>query len=327
MEFAQGVDLRRYVRAEPAATAGKPLRRLRADPRRARVPGSTARHRPPRSQAVEHHGLRRAGHVKILDFGLAGAADTPDFSDAMLAGTPTYMCARADRRAPARSRAAISTRSARSSTRCSCGEPPFGGPQRQVLNAQRYQHPLPPSDRVEGVPPDLELWCLRLLAKRPEERFASPRAARQALEECGAPPTPTRHRAREWRLEPVSRAAPTAASSAATAERAHARRAPRRRADGECHMALISGESGIGKTRARRGDPRRGARRRLHRPPRRLPRARVGHLQRLRSGRRRRRAAARAQRCRRACSSRRSSPRPSATISRCWRASFRCCAS
>ena len=121
------------------------------------------------------------GHVKILDFGLAGAADTPDFSDAMLAGTPTYMSPEQIDGRPLDARSdlyALGT----VVYEMLCGEPPFAGPQRQVLNAQRYQHALPPSDRVEGVPPDLELWVLRLLAKRPEERFASPRAARQALE-------------------------------------------------------------------------------------------------------------------------------------------------
>src|SRR6185436_5988246 len=65
------------------------------------------------------------------------------------------------------------------------GEPPFIGAPRKVLTAQRHQYPLPPSDRVEGVPAELELWCLRLLAKRPEERFATAADAHAAL-----PPPP-----------------------------------------------------------------------------------------------------------------------------------------
>ena len=244
MELAQGVDFRHHVRTK----SGCNLPRLYAACAQIldaleclATAGIVHRDLKPSNIMVSDRG-----HVKILDFGLAGAADTPDFSDAMLAGTPTYMSPEQIDGRPLDARSdlyALGT----VVYEMLCGEPPFAGPQRQVLNAQRYQHALPPSDRVEGVPPDLELWVLRLLAKRPEERFATPRAARLALEACGAPPTPARHRAREWGSNQFP-ALTDGGIVGRAAERAILSDLLGRTRDKTCHMALISGESGIGKS-------------------------------------------------------------------------------
>jgi tetratricopeptide (TPR) repeat protein len=246
MEHAQGVDLRRYVRATSGSGCNLPkLYAACAQILDALECLATA--------GIVHRDLKPSnimvsdrGHVKILDFGLAGAADTPDFSDAMLAGTPTYMSPEQIDGRPLDARSDLYTLGV-IVYEMICGEPPFGGPQRQVLNAQRYQHALPPSDRVEGVPPDLELWVLKLLAKRPEERYASPRAARLALEECGAPPTPARHRAHEWGSNQFPALTEGGIVGRAT-ERAILSDLLERSRQGTCHMALISGESGIGKS-------------------------------------------------------------------------------
>jgi Protein kinase domain/AAA ATPase domain len=245
MELAAGVDLRRFVRASQGGCNlprlyGACVQILDALECLASA-GIVHRDLKPSNIVVSEHG-----HVKILDFGLAGADDTPDFSDAMLAGTPTYM---SPEQIDGRALDARSDLYALGTVvyEMLCGEPPFAGPQRQVLTAQRCQHPLPPSDRVEGVPVDLELWVLRLLAKRPEERFPSPRAARLALEACGAPPTPARHRAREWGSNQFP-ALSDGGIVGRAAERAILADLLRRARDGACHMALISGESGIGKS-------------------------------------------------------------------------------
>jgi tetratricopeptide (TPR) repeat protein len=244
MELAPGVDLRRHVRSAGSCD----LPRLYA----ACVQILDALECLA-SAGIVHRDLKPSnivvsdrGQVKILDFGLAGAADTPDFSDAMLAGTPAYMSPEQidGRRLDARSDLyALGT----IVYEMLCGEPPFAGPQHMVLRAQRAQPPLPPSDRVPAVPPDLELWVLRLLAKRPEERFDSPRAARLALEACGAPETSPRHRAREWGSN-KHEALGEGGIVGRVAERARLTELLQRTRDGGAHMALISGESGIGKT-------------------------------------------------------------------------------
>jgi hypothetical protein len=244
MELATGVDLRRHVRAP----GGCDLPRLYAacvqilDALEClATAGIVHRDLKPSNIMVSDRG-----QVKILDFGLAGAADTPDFSGAMLAGTPAYMSPEQINGRPLDTRSdlyALGT----IVYEMLCGEPPFVGPQHIVLNAQRQRHPVLASDRVPGVPQDLELWLLRLLAKRPEERFASPRAARLALEACGASPTSLRHRAREWGAPRLEALRETRIVGRA-AERAQLGGLLQRVRDGGCHMALISGESGIGKT-------------------------------------------------------------------------------
>ena len=245
MEFAPGVDLRRHVRGAGGGAHLPKLYAVCAQILDALECLATA--------GIVHRDLKPSnimvsdgGHVKILDFGLAGADDTPDFSDAMLAGTPTYMSPEQIDGRPLDARSDLYALGV-VVYEMLCGEPPFAGPQRQVLNSQRYQHPLPPSDRVESVPPDLELWVLRLLAKRPEERFASPREARAALEACGAPVTPDRHRAREWGSNQFP-ALTDGEIVGRAAERGVLDELMQRARSGACHLALISGESGIGKT-------------------------------------------------------------------------------
>jgi predicted Ser/Thr protein kinase/tetratricopeptide (TPR) repeat protein len=243
MEYAPGVDLRRWVRDG-----------ARCDVRRLYAAGAQILDALDclASEGIVHRDLKPSnivvsddGHVKILDFGLAGSAETPDFRAAMLAGTPTYMSPEQIDGRPLDVRSDLYALGA-IVYELVVGEPPFAGPQRRVLDAQRFAHALPPSDRAHGVPPDLELWILRLLAKRPGERFDSARAARKALEACGAPTTPARHRAREWGSyegpafdgELVGRAAERALLCARLT----------RVAAGGSELVLIAGESGIGKS-------------------------------------------------------------------------------
>jgi tetratricopeptide (TPR) repeat protein len=245
MEHAPGVDLRRWVRGRgPGAKAnverlyGCMVQILEALECLGAA-GIVHRDLKPSNVIVSDEG-----HCKLLDFGLAGAHDTPDFTAAMLAGTPTYMSPEQIEGRPIGPASDLYALGV-IVYELLCGEPPFTGPQRSVLHAQRHQYPTPPSDRVEGVPADLELWCLRLLAKKPEERFASARAARLALEACGAPSSRSR-----WgelgsgqyaALKDVELIGRDSEMSLLYALLDRAR-------DGACHMALVSGESGIGKT-------------------------------------------------------------------------------
>jgi len=249
MEHAPGVDLRRWVRSGSRTTSG---------PTAADLPRLYAA----LTQILEaleclgaagivHKDLKPSnvmvsddGQVKLLDLGLAGAHDTPDFTAALLAGTPAYMAPeQIDGRpiGPATDLYALGI----VVYELLVGEPPFSGPSRTVLNAQRNQYPLPPSDRVEGVPEELELWVLKLLSKQPEARFASARAARLALEEIGAP-------AGKQAFNEVGSGQYAALGDLTLvgrdSERALLDALYDRVRDGACRMALVVGDSGIGKT-------------------------------------------------------------------------------
>jgi tetratricopeptide (TPR) repeat protein len=253
MEFAPGVDLRRYVRGERRicdyAKLHASLEQILDALDCLGSHGIVHRDLKPSNIKVSSEG-----HVKLLDFGLAGSDDTPDFSAAMLAGTPTYMSPEQIEGRPLGPAADLYALGA-IVYEMMVGEPPFVGAPRKVLTAQRLQYPLPPSDRVENVPPDLELWCLKLLAKRPEDRFAGPTEARAALPPPPIPcePTPPRGRKLGSGLLRANRSGNYAALRelplyGRELERARLQKLLRGAIGGDTSLALLLGESGIGKT-------------------------------------------------------------------------------
>ena len=251
------------------------------------------------------------GHVKILDFGLAGAADTPDFSDAMLAGTPTYMSP--SRSTAARStRAAISTRSAPSSTRCCAAS--RRSPDRSARCSTRSA---------------ISIRCRRPIASRACRPISScgscacsPSGPTSASPRRARPVRRSRRAARRRRRRAIARASgartssprsPTAAWSGAPPSAALLVELLERVRAGESHMALISGESGSARARW----PRRCSTRRAT-PAASSCAAPVASTSRSPTTRSTRPSTARPRcssaPCKRASSTRRSSPRPSATI-------------
>jgi tetratricopeptide (TPR) repeat protein len=253
MEFAPGVDLRRFVRGERRICDYAKLHASLEQILDALDCLS--------SHGIVHRDLKPSnikvsseGNVKLLDFGLAGSDDTPDFSAAMLAGTPTYMSPEQIEGRPLGPAADLYALGA-IVYEMIVGEPPFVGAPRKVLTAQRLQYPLPPSDRVGNVPPDLELWCLKLLAKRPEDRFAGPIEARKALPPPPLPfePTPPRGRKLQSGLLRANRSGNYAALRelglyGRELPRANLQKLLRGALEGDTSLALLLGESGIGKT-------------------------------------------------------------------------------
>jgi serine/threonine protein kinase len=134
--------------------------------------------------------LTPAGVVKVLDLGLARwFNEVPHPSDAGPAG---YVVGTAEYMAPeqARGTAAVDTRGDIYSLGCTLfelltGHPPFSGPQYRTVVQKLAAHvrtPVPDirEERPE-VPSLLERLQLRLLAKEPGERFATPKDVAAAL--------------------------------------------------------------------------------------------------------------------------------------------------
>ncbi len=129
--------------------------------------------------------LDRRGAAHLMDFGLAyrGDAEGPRTSGETIVGTPAYM-------APEQARSGASTPLPANDQyslgvvlyEALCGQPPFSGPPPLMLFRTIHEEPIRPSALRPEVPPALEAICLRALAKRPEDRFASCREFAEELE-------------------------------------------------------------------------------------------------------------------------------------------------
>jgi serine/threonine protein kinase len=121
------------------------------------------------------------GDAVITDFGIAKVvADSPHSKSSALMGTPTYM-------SPEQCKGqAVSGASDQYSLGVMAyellvGEPPFMGSSLDVQNAHVEREPQPLLDRHPGVPAALAAAVMRMLAKRPAERFASMTEVARAL--------------------------------------------------------------------------------------------------------------------------------------------------
>ena len=111
-----------------------------------------------------------------------------------------------------------------------------------IIRRTLTSDPAPPSHHAPGVDPKLDALVLRLLAKDPRERFGYADDVARALESLGAESTP-----------PSGPAARTYLYRPRLAGRSEELRQIQRRlesvAGGEPSFVLVSGESGVGKTR------------------------------------------------------------------------------
>jgi tRNA A-37 threonylcarbamoyl transferase component Bud32 len=126
--------------------------------------------------------------AKILDFGIAKLSNNADSKvkthTAAIMGTPMYM-------SPEQCRGAghVDHRSDLYSLGCVLyhlvvGRVPFDGEGiGEIIAAHMMSAPPVPSQQAPGIPPGVDQLILRLLAKRPEERFAN---AGELAEACGA---------------------------------------------------------------------------------------------------------------------------------------------
>ncbi|MFO0876552.1 MAG: family 16 glycoside hydrolase [Gemmataceae bacterium] len=184
MEFVDGIDLAAFVAKKgplDVPLACRCIQQAALGLHAAHEHGLVHRDVKPHNLMITRKGL-----VKVLDFGLAqltsaspGAGLT---QEGVLMGTPEYMAPEqwAD---PAR----VDCRADLYSLGCTLfflltGRPPFPGPGALALLRQ-HSDIAPPSLREASpaVPAALETVYLKLMAKEPDQRYASPRQLAQAL--------------------------------------------------------------------------------------------------------------------------------------------------
>lgn len=109
--------------------------------------------------------------VVLLDFGLAKMkGEIRLTASGAVFGTPDYMAPEQARGAPITGKADLYA--------LGCilyemltGAPPFRGPTPDLILQHIREAPVPPSQRVSGLPPELDAAVLRLLEKEPERRY------------------------------------------------------------------------------------------------------------------------------------------------------------
>jgi len=128
--------------------------------------------------------LTKAGELKIMDFGLARRHDLSQriTQTGNAVGTPAYMAPEqiTDTAADPRSdQYALGVLAFELLT----GRRPFEAPDAiSIVLLQLREPPPAPRSLRPDLPPSVEEWILRLLAKAPEQRFPTMAAARQAFQ-------------------------------------------------------------------------------------------------------------------------------------------------
>jgi KaiC/GvpD/RAD55 family RecA-like ATPase len=208
--------------------------------------------------------IRNDGAPVLMDFGLVsrfrGAVGRESLEVAgMMVGTAAYVAPEQIRGYLVDARADLYALGVMLYELC-CGRRPFLAEiASHVLDQHLFDPPLPPSQLVDGVPTKLDDLILRLLAKRPRDRFGHADDVAGALVELGV----QGEGVREEEVRPRAYLyRPELAGRQETLEELHD--CIEKAREGHGRMVLIAGESGVGKTflvaEAARAAMRRGLR-------------------------------------------------------------------
>ena len=138
--------------------------------------------------------LDGAGAVKLADLGLATETKS-EAGDAKILGTPHFMAPEQARGAAVDHRADLYALGA-TAWRLLTSKTPFeGATTRDILRAHFTEPVRPPSQVVPGIPGSLDAIIVKLMAKDPNDRFASARALGAALEESADSSAATKSKA------------------------------------------------------------------------------------------------------------------------------------
>ena len=144
--------------------------------------------------------LLPAGEPKILDFGVARLDAGSLTSPGDLCGTPLFMSPEQAAGEPLDARSDLFSLGAVAWALIT-GKSPFDAPSvAAILTRVIHRAADPVSERVPGVPQEVEAIVARAMAKRPEERYPDGRALAEDIEDVLAD-RPPRHRA-EWQPPP-----------------------------------------------------------------------------------------------------------------------------
>ena len=126
--------------------------------------------------------LTRSGLVKVMDFGLAKGITNEAVTQAgLVVGTPAYMSPEQGASRPVDTRSDIYSLGC-VMYNCLCGQAPFTAENvASLLYKHMYEPPEPPEKFRPDINPDITTICLKMLAKKPEERYQNPQELLEAL--------------------------------------------------------------------------------------------------------------------------------------------------
>jgi serine/threonine-protein kinase len=199
MEFVDGIDLSRLVKQYgplPIRDACEYIRQAALGLQHAHEHALVHRDiKPGNLLLTKAHRAQASGEIKLLDLGLARTMsivgeDTPSMvtRDGSLVGTPDFI-------APEQARSARSAdiRSDLYSLGCTlfyllAGQTPFsGGSMTEKLLKHHWDAPPAVESLRPDVPPIVSAIVRKLMSKRPEDRFQTPRELADMLEQVLAP--------------------------------------------------------------------------------------------------------------------------------------------
>jgi LSD1 subclass zinc finger protein len=128
--------------------------------------------------------IRTSGEPVLMDFGLARSASQRMTHTGKVVGTPAYMSPEQVEGAPDELGPAADVYSLGVILfELLTGKVPFHGPREAVWGQKLVGTPRPPSAERRGLDPQLDHLCLKAMAKKTTERFASMTAFAQTLQE------------------------------------------------------------------------------------------------------------------------------------------------